>query len=158
MGYIKIETATSDNERVAFEIESEGLYKINCLSGLSIESLDKICEICIFHGIIVLQTEDRDLRNGFRAAPFLKDNRSESNIMAYDQRGNFLWNIGDIVGDIKMAFDCVSCVFKENAEKDLGIAISCETDILLECVAGGFIFIVDAINKKLLYKLSGRVK
>lgn len=158
MGYIKIETITSDNERVAFEIESEGLYKINCLSGLPIESLDKICEICIFHGIIVLRTEDRDFRNGFWPAPFLKDNRSENNIMAYDLRGNSLWNIGNIVGDIKMAFDCVSCVFKENAEKDLGITITCETDILLECVAGGFVFIVDAVNKKLLYKLSGRVK
>ena len=158
MGYIKIETVTCNNERFAFEIESDGLYKINCLSGLAVESLDKICEICIFHNILVLRTEDRDFRNGFQHIPFLKDDRSENNILAYDLHGNFLWNIGSIVGDIKMAFSSVSCVFNADAEKDFGITMPGDTEILLKCIAGGFIFIVDALNNKMLYKLSGKVK
>ena len=158
MGYIKIETVTSNKERFAFEIESDGLYRINCLSGLAVESLDQICEICIFYNILVIRTEDRDFRNGSQQAPFLKDDRSVNNILAYDFHGNFLWNIGSIVGDIKMAFSSVSCVLKADAEKDLGITIPGDTEILLKCIAGGFVFIVDAISNKMLYKLSGKVK
>ena len=158
MGYIKIETVTSSKERFAFEIESDGLYRINCLSGLAVESLDQICEICIFYNILVIRTEDRDFRNGSQQAPLLKDDRSVNNILAYDFHGNFLWNIGSIVGDIKMAFSSVSCVLKADAEKDLGITIPGDTEILLKCIAGGFVFIVDAISNKMLYKLSGKVK
>ena len=158
MGYIKIETLTSNKDRLAFEIESDGLYKINFLSGLSIESLDKICEICIFHSILVLRTEDRDFRNGFQHVPFFKDDRSENNIAAYDLHDNFMWNIGNIVGDIKMPFSSISCVLKTDAENDFGITIPGSVDVLLQCIAGGFIFIVDAINNKMLYKLSGKVK
>lgn len=158
MGYIKIETVTSNKERFAFEIESDGLYRINCLSGLAVESLDQICEICIFYNILVIRTEDRDFRNGSQQAPFLKDDRSVNNILAYDFHGNFLWNIGSVVGDIKMAFSSVSCVLKADAEKDLGITIPGDTEILLKCIAGGFVFIVDAISNKMLYKLSGKVK
>lgn len=117
-----------------------------CLCSHTIDKSEKVYEISITKDIVIITTE------------YVTGEILTNNINAYDWDGNFLWNIGDIVGDIKMAFDCVSCVFKKNAEKDLGIAISCETDILLECVAGGFIFIVDAINKKLLYKLSDRVK
>lgn len=158
MGYIKIETVTNSKDRFAFEIESDGLYKINSLSGLAVESPDKICEICIFHNILVLRTEDRDFRNGFQHVSFLKDDRSENNIIAYDLRGNFLWNIGSIVGDIKMPFSSVSCVLKADAEKDFGVTIPDGADVLLKCIAGGFIFIVDAINNKILYKLSGKVR
>lgn len=158
MGYIKIETVTSIKDRFSFEIESDGLYKINFLSGLAVESLDKICEICIFHNILVLRTEDRDFRNGFQHVSFLKDDRSENNIIAYDLCGSFLWNIGSIVGDIKMPFSSVSCVLKADVEKDFGVTVPGSADVLLKCIAGGFIFIVDAINKKMLYKFSGKVK
>ena len=158
MGYIKIETVTSNKERFAFEIEYDGLYKINCLSGLAVESPDKICEICIFHNIFVLRTEDKDFRTGFQHVSFLKDDRSENNVLAYDLRGNFLWNIGSIVGDIKMPFSSVSCVLKADAEKEFGVKIPGSTDIFLKGIAGGFVFIIDAVNKKMLYKLSGKVK
>lgn len=158
MGYIKVETVTSTKDRFAFEIESDGLYKINSLVGLAVESLDKIYEICIFRNILVLRTEDRDFRNGFQHGSFLKDDRRENNIIAYDLRGNFLWNIGSIVGDIKMPFSSISCILKADAEKDFGVTMPGGTDVLLKCIAGGFIFIVDAINNKMLYKLSGKVK
>lgn len=158
MGYIKIETVTSNKERFAFEIESDGLYKINCLSGSAIETLDKTYEICILPDILILRTEDRDFRGGFHHASFLKEDRRENNIIAYDLLGNFLWNIGSIVGDIKMPFSAVTCILKADAEKDFGITIPCGSEILLECIAGGFVFIVDAINGKLLYKLSGKAK
>ena len=158
MGYIRIETVTNGGERFTFEIESDGLYKINCLSGISVESPDKICEICIFSGILAVRTEDRDLRNGPQNASFLKDDRSENNVSAFDLHGNFLWNIGSITGDIKMPFDSVSCVFLHDAEKESGVSFPGASDVLLRCVSGGFTFIIDAVNKQMLYKISGRVK
>lgn len=88
----------------------------------------------------------------------MKDDRSDNNIIAYDLRGNFLWNIGSIAGDIKMPFSSVSCVLKSDAEKEFGVKIPGSTDIFLKGIAGGFVFIIDAVNKKMLYKLSGKVK
>jgi len=158
MGFVRIETVISPNRKFAFEIESQGLYKINCLSGLTIESLDRISEICIANGILVVKTEDRDFRNGFQPVSFLKDDRSENNILAFDWHGDFLWNIGSIVGDIKMPFSSVSCILKAEVESEFGIMLSDGTDALLKCIAGGFIYIVDAINRKMLYKISGKIK
>ena len=64
MGYwVKIVTITNSKERLAFEIKSDELYRINCYTHI-IESPDLINQICIFNDIIVLLTEDRDFRNG----------------------------------------------------------------------------------------------
>ena len=52
----------------------------------------------------------------------------------------------------------VSCVLKADAEKKFGVKIPGSTDIFLKGIAGGFVFIIDAVNKKMLYKLSGKVK
>lgn len=158
MGFIRIETVTCINKRFAFEIESEGLHKINCLSGLAIESPDKIYEICIMNDVLAVRTEDRDFRNGFQHVSFVKEDRSENNILVYDWHGTFLWNIGSVVGDIKMPFSSVSCILKAEAENEFGITLPQDTDTLLKCIAGGFTFIIDAINKKMLYKTSGQVK
>lgn len=57
-----------------------------------------------------------------------------------------------------MPFSSVSCVLKSDAEKEFGVKIPGSTDIFLKGIAGGFVFIIDAVNKKMLYKLSGKVK
>lgn len=158
MDFIKIETITQTNKHLAFEIPSEGLYAINCLSGVSIELLDKIYELCIINDYLVLITEDRDLRNGFHPTSFVKDNRCENNVVAFDFNGGFLWNIGSIVGDIKMPFNSISCILKSEAEIEFNVKWPEANDILLRCIAGGFTFIIDVGNKKLLLKLSGNVK
>jgi hypothetical protein len=106
----------------------------------------------------VIKTEDRDFRNGFQVVPFVKDEREENNVLAYDWEGNFLWNVGSIVGDIKMPFSNISHISKKEAEKDFGVIIPEDVGILLKCIAGGFIFIIDATNRKMLYKISGKVK
>ena len=49
-------------------------------------------------------TQDRDFRDGRRSCSIVKEKRKINNIDAYDWDGNHLWNIADIVGDIKMAF------------------------------------------------------
>ncbi len=120
---------------------------------------DDSCELfccCACNDLLVLRTEERDFRSG--NAPFVKDDRRENNILVYNWQGVFLWNIGSVVGDIKMAFSSVSCISREAAENEFGITLPEASDTLLKCIAGGFTFIIDVINKKMLYKVSGKVK
>ena len=92
MGSVKIETINRD-KKFMMEIESDNLYAINCLSGKTVEFLDRIREICIAEEIILIRTEDQDFRNGSQNAPFVKDNREENNVNAFDWQGNHLWNL-----------------------------------------------------------------
>ena len=158
MGFIKIEAVINESKKFVFEIESDNLYAITCLAGKNVKFLDRIREICIVDEIVLIRTEDRDFRNGCQSASFIKDNREENNIYAYDWQGNHLWNIGSIVGDIKMPFSGISCVFKSMVENEFGIILSDASSTLVICIAGGFIFIVDPINNKMLYKTSGKVR
>ena len=158
MGFIKIETMIGGSEKISFGIESESLYKINCYSGQLFESLDRISEICIINNIFIVRTEDRDFRNGAQNAPFIKDERRENNVWIYDYYGSFKWNIANVLGDIKMAIDNVSCISKEKAEKEFGIMLPTDSEALIHCTALGFTYIIDVKNIKLLYKVAGRVK
>ena len=155
--YVRITAMTSGKNFVSFEIESEGLYKIHSL-GVPIESLDKICTVCIMDKCLVLKTEDRDFRDGALTAPWIKDDRSINNVWAYDFDGTLLWNIGSIVGDIKMAFDGISCTLKSNAELEYGLKFPGASDVLLIGIAAGFTFIIDVENRRLLAKIAGKVK
>ena len=157
MEYVRIETITKNEKKFSLEIETAGLYTINFPSGEKIESPDKICEICILDEIFLIRTEDRDFRNGCQSATFVKDNREENNINAFDWQGNHLWNIGELVGDIKMAFDGITHITSDEVKRDFGITCDPVCN-LFKCVSGGFVFILDVTNKKLLLKLSGRAK
>ena len=158
MGFIRIDISTDEEKKLSLEIESEGIYRISCFTKLPIETLDKICQICVLEDVIVIKTEDRDFRNGCQGSPIMKDERVENNILAYDCKGNFLWNIGSIVGDIKMAFDNVRRISKEEAKKYYGVTIPQDSNVLIECIAAGFAFIIDVTHCKMLYKISGKVK
>ena len=120
--YVTINTITYGKNQVFFDIESEGLYKIHSL-GVPIESLDRIYHVCIMDKCLILETEDRDFRDGSLTAPLIKDDRSINNVWAYDFDGTLLWNIGSIVGDIKMAFDNIGCTLKSKAELAGGIIL-----------------------------------
>ena len=157
MGSVKIETINRD-KKFMMEIESDNLYAINCLSGKIVEFLDRIREICIAEEIILIRTEDRDFRNGSQNAPFVKDNREENNVNAFDWQGNHLWNIGELVGDIKMAFDGITHITPIEAKREFGIKPKMNAQYLFSCVSGGFVFIIDAKSKKTLYKAVGKVK
>ena len=157
MGSVKIETVNKD-KKFMMEIESDSLYAINCLSGKSVEFLDRIREICIAEEIILIRTEDRDFRNGSLIAPFVKDNREENNVNAFDWQGNHLWNIGELVGDIKMAFDGITHITPIEAKREFGIKPKGNAQCLFRCVSGGFTFVVDAVSKKTLCRTTGKVK
>ena len=155
--FVKIDAITKGDKKFSSEIETEGLYTLNCSSGVKIELLDKICQICISDDVVVIRTEDREFRNGCQCAPFVKDDRLENNVIAFDLQGNKLWNIGEIVGDVKMAFDSISYITSADAEREFGIKTE-QTHNLFKCICAGFIFIIDASNRELLLKLSGKVK
>ena len=121
---------------------------INCLAG-KVEFLDTIRDICTAEEIILIRTEDRDFRNGCLIAPFVKDNREQNNVNAYDWAGNHLWNIGELVGDIKMAFDGITHITPAEAKREFGIKVKRNARCLFRCVAGGFVFVIDAENRKI---------
>ena len=156
MGTVKIESATRDKKFI-MELESDNLCAINCLAG-KVEFLDTIRDICIAEEIILIRTEDRDYRNGCLIAPFVKNNREENNVNAYDWAGNHLWNIGELVGDIKMAFDGISHITPAEAKREFGIKVKRNARCLFRCVAGGFVFVIDAESRKMLCKAAGRAK
>ncbi len=156
MGFITIETVVNEGSRFCFEIESEGLYTINCLTRTPIRSPDKICKICILPGMVVIRTEDRDFRDGRQTAPWEKGDRLENNIIAYDWQGNKLWNIGEIVGDIKEAFLGVCYISREKAQAEFSVSLPENTGPLLGCNTGCRVYLVDAVNQKLLCKVSGK--
>ena len=105
--------------------------------------------------LIVIRTADRDFRNGALFAPDIIDERRENNIIAYDWKGNYLWNIGDLVGDIKKPFRGFGYISHKEAEEEYGVKVKNPSNILFECIAGGFAFIIDATEKKLLLKVGG---
>ena len=157
MEFVRIETIMN-GEKKSLEIATDGMYVLNCSSGKKIEFLDKICGICISDEVILVRTEDRDFRNGFQSGvPFVKDNREENNVNAFDWQGNHLWNIGELVGDIKMAFDGMTYTTPDEVNREFGITPkSCSN--LYKCISGGFVFIIDTKSAKLIYKIGGKNK
>ncbi len=156
MGFIQIETVMDGEKRFAFELESEGIYSLNCLTRTPIQSLDKIWQICIVKDMVIIRTEDRDFRDGRQFASWEKDDRKENNILAYDWQGNKLWNIGEIVGDIKAAFLGVYTISHKEATEEFGIDLPEYSGQLIRCFDGCLMYIIDANNKRLVHKFSGK--
>ena len=132
-------------KKLSFETTSNGLYQLNCLSHAHIiHTPDKILAILVIKDMIILLTEDRDFRNGAQQAPFYKDDRRINNIDAYDWNGTHLWNIGDLVGDIKTPFTGAVLTADESNQD------------LLTCFAGAYRFVIDPITKTVISKTSGK--
>lgn len=157
MGCTRIETVMTNGAKTWFEIATDGLYEIVCPSGKRIIMLDKISDICICEEFLVLRTEDRDFRNGNNHAPFIKDNREVNNIDMFDRNGNHVWNIGEVVGDIKMAFDGITHITSVEVEQEYGV--SCTSSLcLFKCIAGGITYIIDGRNRKCVCRVMGKAK
>lgn len=137
-------------QKLSFEIKSNGLYQLCGLQHI-IELQDEINSIFILKDMIIIITEDRDFRHGYRPTSYIKDNRQINNIDAYDWQGNHLWNIGDIVGDIKRAFDGGGLTTKASVQQDnrlLDVG-DCSSD-LFYCIADARRFLIDPIQKSIL--------
>ena len=93
-----------------------------------------------------------------QSASWIKDKREINNVDAYDHNGNHLWNIGKIIGDIKMQIDGISHITAEQAIDDYGIAVGENKKDLFSCTAGGYLMVIDGTQQKLLLKMSGMSK
>ena len=149
MGYIQIQTQI-DGKKLSLEIESNELHQLNCLSHIhTINTPDKILSILIIKDMIVLLAEDRDFRDGALHAPICKDDRRINNIDAYDWNGKHLWNIGDIVGDIKTPFTGATLTVNGGSDDDM------QKDLLI-CFTFDHRFVIDPINSTVISKTCGK--
>ena len=151
--WVTIETVLGNGRHYIIDMESDGLYKLNPnWTGNILEFKDKICKMIVTDDLLIIRTEDRDFRDGSQSASWIKDNREINNVDAYDHNGNHLWNIGEIIGDIKMQIDAISHITAEQAIDDYGIAVGVNQNDLFSCTAGGYLLIVDGKEQKLLLK------
>ena len=157
MGHVTVETVINKNKKFIMEIESSGLHQINCSLCKILAFPDKVLKISIADDILLVLTEDRDFRNGSDHAPILKDNRRINNIDAYDWHGNHLWNIGDLVGDIKMQFSWMNHISATDIKKYYGVRCA-PSSSLYACIAEGFVYIIDARKQLLLSKITGKIR
>ena len=149
-----------NGKRVKFGVKSaEGLFAL-CIRkdvNIPIKSQDGIYEINITNDLIILTKKDRAYRNGFK---LLREDdfgeRSVNNIEAYDWDGNLVWNIGDIIGDVKKPFYGCSVATAEMIKDNSAIKIpeSAATHDLLICNAG-WVFVIDLKTNELLGKFPG---
>ncbi len=157
MGAVELEVVIGEESRFWGEFPSEGLNDF-IFSQKHVQSLDKIWKILIAKDIVVIKTEDRDFRNGAQFAPIEKDDRSENNICAYDWDGNFLWNIGQIVGDIKLQFDGFAFISHASAQEEYQLVLSEDCGTLIRCIACAWVFIVDVTNRRLLLNCGTNIR
>ena len=155
MSWIKIEVQI-DAQKLSFEIESSGVYQFNTRYHV-IKKEDKITAIFLLKDMIIIRTEDRDFHYGAKNVPWFKDDRRINNIDAYEWNGNHIWNIGDIVGDVKMAFDVGSLTTRASVQMQgtLSTVNDCSFD-LFYCYAGPYRYLIDPARGKILEKKSGK--
>lgn len=155
MGWIKVEVQI-DTQKLAFEIESSGVYQLNSLYHV-IKLQDRISDIFVLKDMIIIRTEDRDFRYGTTNVPFVKDDRRINNIDAYDWSGKHLWNIGDIVGDIQMAFSGGSLTTSASVQLHGNLPVADDYSFdLFYCIAGGYRFLIDPVHRRVLEKTCGK--
>ena len=68
--------------------------------------------------------------------------------------GNHLWNIGSIIGDIRMQIDGFCHITADEAVKNFGIEVSPEQKNLFSCTSGGYLMVIDGTDQKLLLKVA----
>ena len=118
-----------------------------------LDSLDTIYEIAISKDFLIITTEDPDLRNSI-TAPLIKDNRSINNINAYAWIGNHVWNVAEIIGDIKATIWSGSLITNETASTYVSIDSSHE---FFMCHASNdFSYIIDLTERKLVHRFQTR--
>ena len=155
MEAVRVEMINSNGKKSI--VIPAGVYEFFCSEVYHIKTLDRICKICLCDELIVVKMEDRDFRDGRQISPPIKDDRTINNVDAYNWKGEHLWNIGDIIGDIKAKIDNISYIDTTEAKREFGVHAE-KNARLFHCTALGWTFIIDAVNRKQLCKVGGRVK
>ena len=151
-------TILMNDSRLSVSIKSTEL-KYFKISDQILSFLDNIYEMSVYKDMIIITTADRDFRNwDGKPVSLLKDSREVNNIDAYDWNGNHLWNIADIVGDIKMPFYGGTLMTKKYFEqhvKKLNMDISDDTPLFI-AHADPRAYIIDLTQNKVIGYLYGK--
>lgn len=114
-------------------------------------TVDRILNVFITKDLIILLKEDRAFRDkSVRYVSYGVDRRI-NNIEAYDWDGNLVWNIGDIIGDIKFGFLRANVIpgylFEEFYNRKLPEQYNSHE--LLYCVANK-VFVIDLSSNEII--------
>jgi hypothetical protein len=130
-----------------------------CLCSHIIDSSENIYEISITKDFVIITTEYAVQSKSDTIKNATTINRIfTNNINAYDWNGNHLWNIADIVGDLKIPYLGGSVTTKEIMKNHFGFDElkyddSCE---LFCCSACNYLYIIDLKCRKLVQVLETR--
>lgn len=149
--------ALVDNKRVSFSIAGAEYNKRLAMSAHILESPDNIYQISVSKDYLIVTAEDPDVRDQI-PQPMVKRDRSINNINAYDWKGNHMWNIGEIVGDIRVPFFGGSVTTKDVIMRDVDDPSEiCDDHEYFYCIgADDHRYIIDLTEKKLIGKVQTR--
>lgn len=122
-----------------------------------IELLDHAYEISITKNLLIVTTANPAFRNGAKWAPMMEESVPVNNINAYDWDGNHVWNIADILGDLKMFCygGSVTTVdaLRGHTQFDESLYAGTEGHELFSANAGCLSYIIDLDERKVIQKL-----
>ena len=147
-------SAIINHKVVRFEVAEAKNIKQLSMSAHVLDSLDSIYEISISKDYLIVTREDPDLRNSL-VAPLIKDDRSVNNIDAYDWAGNHIWNIAELVGDIKAAFWGGSLITADTASFYLS-ETNKEHEYYMCNASNDFSYIINLTEKQLVQRFQTR--
>ena len=154
MGYLKV-TALFNKNVFRLELNANDVKQFKIMDQ-EVDSPDRVYEFSITSKLVIVTASDRDFRNGAKTAPWKKDDRRINNINAYDWDGNVLWNIGDIVGDIKTPFLGGWVTTKEILQEG-GTEVECPASHdLFMCFADARRYIIDLEERKVVKVETGK--
>ena len=123
-----------------------------------LESPDIIYEISVSKDYIILTTEPSGYTHQMSAQPE-NLNSNIRNINAYDWKGNPMWNIGEIVGDVWVPFCGGTVTTKELLDGHAGLDMSRipdDHDLFCCTSRDSYLYVIDLDEKKLLQKVETR--
>lgn len=147
-------SALIDQKIVRFAVSEANNIKQLSMSAHVLDSLDTIYEISIAKDLLIVTTQDPDLRNSL-TAPLIKDNRSVNNIDAYDWIGNHKWNIAELVGDIKAAFWGGALITADTASRYLP-EVNAEHEYFMCNASNDLSYIIDITERRVMQTFQTR--
>ena len=125
------------------------------MSGNILESPDIIYDIAVTKDYIIVTTESLGVRNHM-LKHLDKCDCPINNINAYDWKGNHMWNIGEIVGDIRVPF-CGGTVTTKELLVDHAVVdttrINDDHELYCGTSRDSYLYIIDLTEKKLVQKV-----
>lgn len=148
-------SALIDHKRISFSLDHLSEIKELAMYAQIMKFPDKICEIAITKEYLIVTTELPGTW-GDISKHAAHSNQAITNINAYDWKGNRVWNISDIVGNIRSPFSGGTVTTKGLIVGHAGVneAMINDSHELFVCTTmDDFLYIIDLTEKKLIQKV-----